>query len=184
LTIGTCVLLAVIALADGAIDWGIAHGVGVAYTTSAGDCSGVCLFSSGYRIFRADHRPGPARGWEMIRYPWRTKVFNPQWHANGLLGFGSEAWSYDGDYEWPFPPPGTPIMHVAAFWVPHWSVQCLAWSPVLIAGFLGYRRRVRRRGRRSHGLCVTCGYDLRAHKLGGRCPECGTVIAEAPTARK
>ena len=27
------------------------------------------------------------------------------------------------------------------------------------------------------GLCVKCSYDLRAHKLGERCPECGTVIS-------
>ena len=25
-------------------------------------------------------------------------------------------------------------------------------------------------------LCLTCGYDLRAHKSGDKCPECGTPI--------
>lgn len=27
------------------------------------------------------------------------------------------------------------------------------------------------------GLCPTCRYDLRMHKSGDRCPECGRVIA-------
>jgi hypothetical protein len=30
---------------------------------------------------------------------------------------------------------------------------------------------------RSRHVCVKCGYDLRAHKEGDRCPECGTSVA-------
>ncbi|MCL2639391.1 MAG: hypothetical protein FWD53_00950 [Phycisphaerales bacterium] len=26
--------------------------------------------------------------------------------------------------------------------------------------------------------CIACGYDLRAHKPGDKCPECGTLIPE------
>jgi len=40
----------------------------------------------------------------------------------------------------------------------------------------GYRAELMR-DRRSRGLCVGCGYDLRAS--GGRCPECGRVAAAA-----
>lgn len=32
------------------------------------------------------------------------------------------------------------------------------------------------RRRRTRGLCEACGYDLRAHKPGDRCPECGTPV--------
>ncbi len=31
--------------------------------------------------------------------------------------------------------------------------------------------------------CENCGYDLRAHNLGEKCPECGTLISESPESR-
>ena len=36
----------------------------------------------------------------------------------------------------------------------------------------------RRRRRPPEGLCRRCGYDLRAHRVGQKCPECGTLIQE------
>ncbi len=60
-----------------------------------------------------------------------------------------------------------------AFGVPAWfSMVLLAILPA-IAGFR-WRERGRRRRMRD-GLCVVCGYDLRA--TPERCPECGTVAA-------
>ena len=57
--------------------------------------------------------------------------------------------------------------------VPHWFV--IAGSGVLPA--LWFRRRRRTRYRLRHGLCPSCGYDLRASP--GRCPECGPAVADS-----
>jgi hypothetical protein len=59
--------------------------------------------------------------------------------------------------------------------VPHW---------VAVAGFgalpaCWWVRRRRLAGRRRRGLCDRCGYDLRGHTGGDRCPECGTVFPAA-----
>jgi hypothetical protein len=59
--------------------------------------------------------------------------------------------------------------------IDYWLLLLLSAFP-LIAYF--YLTRGRRRGEnRAHkGLCVTCGYDLRAHAPGSCCPECGMPI--------
>jgi hypothetical protein len=59
--------------------------------------------------------------------------------------------------------------------VPAWAMALLlAVLPLVEAlRLIGTRRRAR------IGLCPGCGYDLRAHAAGGRCPECGTAIARS-----
>ncbi|MCH8964385.1 MAG: hypothetical protein IIB58_05455 [Planctomycetes bacterium] len=51
---------------------------------------------------------------------------------------------------------------------PHWLFVLVFSIPLFVAGKRVYRRRKRKK----LGLCVKCGYDLRASK--DRCPECGT----------
>jgi hypothetical protein len=73
--------------------------------------------------------------------------------------------------------------------VPQWVsdgvngvLQIPYWMPVAVFAALPvsrYWRKARRQRRQELGLCVSCGYDLRA--TAGRCPECGGV-ATAPTA--
>jgi hypothetical protein len=39
------------------------------------------------------------------------------------------------------------------------------------------RRREQKHKLEMIGKCPTCSYDLRAHRPGDKCPECGAVIA-------
>jgi hypothetical protein len=93
---------------------------------------------------------------------------------------------------------GTRIFYRAAivFWVVLFLVQIkLAMSPfsrmplwVLALPFIGMlaptialqkdARQRKRIMREEHGLCIKCGYDLRARR--DQCPECGTVPAQNP----
>jgi predicted Zn-ribbon and HTH transcriptional regulator len=50
--------------------------------------------------------------------------------------------------------------------------------PEVVAAKFSYRRVARERF--SRGQCRRCGYDLAAHKVGERCPECGQDIMSKP----
>ncbi|HSI37062.1 MAG TPA: hypothetical protein VK986_25975 [Tepidisphaeraceae bacterium] len=61
------------------------------------------------------------------------------------------------------------------------------WVVVVLAAVLPtvlvvrWQRRLRQA---CFGMCLTCGYDLRGHAPGARCPECGTGgPVEAPAVR-
>jgi hypothetical protein len=62
--------------------------------------------------------------------------------------------------------------------IPSWFLTLLFGA---LPGAIAFRwiRGVRRRG---EGFCPVCGYDLRAS--AGRCPECGTAISPAASARQ
>jgi hypothetical protein len=60
-----------------------------------------------------------------------------------------------------------PVAFLGAIAIPHWFLVLVAAIPPGVR-VLHHRRRHRRR---RAGLCVACGYDLRA--TAQRCPECG-----------
>lgn len=95
---------------------------------------------------------------------WRPDISHP-WRALGLY--------VEHDRR---PPPVMRDYWYVSF--PHWlAVAVLAPFPLL---HLAAARRDRlRRHRLDHGLCLRCGYDLRANT--GRCPECGTDAGATPT---
>ncbi len=58
------------------------------------------------------------------------------------------------------------------------------WIPALLSVFalyVSYLPMYRRRKRKKLGLCLKCGYDLRASKE--RCPECGKEFGSTNAAR-
>lgn len=64
----------------------------------------------------------------------------------------------------------------------HWLKKWNIWSSLIGFGIAVWMvgRRTRSwwitKQRRKSGLCAVCGYNLLAHTLGERCPECGTNI--------
>ena len=65
-----------------------------------------------------------------------------------------------------------------SFYVPPWRLLAIPYGAVLALALIHPAARWmawgRRKGRRRRGLCVQCGYDLRAS--GARCPECGRAV--------
>ena len=85
--------------------------------------------------------------------------------GGGWMGFG---WRFEAQVH-----PTRMERYTRIVAVPYWFVVVV--SGVLPAVWL--RRGGRRRHRVRHGLCVNCGYDLRAS--GERCPECGRAKGES-----
>jgi hypothetical protein len=65
--------------------------------------------------------------------------------------------------------------------VPYWFVLAVLFMPCGL--WLVHARASRTRARRARSnQCLQCGYDLRAHGEGERCPECGGAPGGEPAA--
>ena len=73
-------------------------------------------------------------------------------------------------------PWGLAEVQYSVFVVPYWAILPF----LLILPLLWTRGVLRQWRRRRKGLCLTCGYDLRASE--GTCPECGSAIPTRPAA--
>lgn len=114
---------------------------------------------------------GKGQSWDVGASGGNSGVWEPRLK---ILGVGCGTYRMDGQ-QWC----QTPVRGVTMIWsslgAPYWMwVLLTATLPVIYFGsaFLKARRlKIRRRD----GLCLNCGYDLRASKE--RCPECGTPVA-------
>jgi hypothetical protein len=57
----------------------------------------------------------------------------------------------------------------------YWVPACLLAMPLILTFLVRRRHKVMLRHRKSKGLCLACGYDLRGNS-SERCPECGVEI--------
>jgi hypothetical protein len=101
----------------------------------------------------------PPEPWKYLQ--WDT-YSSPRFNSMYVMGF-----------KWVHDPAARP------YYVMDLAVPC-AYLVVLFALLPAWVVWTRRR-RPPPGHCRKCGYDLRAHRAGERCPECGTVIAPGQT---
>jgi hypothetical protein len=66
--------------------------------------------------------------------------------------------------------------------IPLWPLMLVVLLPVWIALAAAATGQLRRRVRRSNGLCESCGYDLRGSPTSSACPECGCANSVGPVA--
>jgi len=122
-----------------------------------------------------------------------ARQFDLAWSDRGYYGFGwmsdinklhvHNGFPSDNQLAWDLLPPTPPappiyvsVSHVLMF--PAWSLTALTVLPLFL--LIPRTRRFFRRRRDLHaGVCITGSYDLRAHRIGDKCPECGTPVISA-----
>ena len=168
ITVATVILLFV--------SWGTLRVVGLDWTVQPRAGYGVDVSSSRGRFrFGLDvYRDTPPMPW-----PGRLLVIHEANRAE-LRYYGSK---YSFLPDWPFLKErlGFDVVrrvgvHTDNYYLtlPHWFVMilCMPFPAIWV------RRRMRRRHRLRHALCLKCGYDLRATPAGGKCQECGMTVPD------
>ena len=100
----------------------------------------------------------------------------PHWTLGGEFQWSGLGFAYyaSADIQGPIRGMYAPLIPFVTVVVPIWPIALIFG----IAPSTWFRRASIRRHRVTHGLCLTCGYDLRA--TPERCPECGTVTGGLP----
>jgi hypothetical protein len=179
-----CTLLALVATTLWIADLHVHHGLVIRYMTENGRlhrddqiviASSSGGFSAAYREFldrepKNDNRNPTgqpyltwSRGHGGPRYPtWRDPIFD-------VWGFCVTVYSQPEVPDFDFR-----TAHLWAVTVPAWSpIPFLLIVPALFARQYANRRRL------ATGHCAHCGFDLRAHAPGDKCPECSTLIPDS-----
>jgi hypothetical protein len=111
-------------------------------------------------------------------YPSQDDAFDTTPTLLRRMGFGVGIHSQEQDSE--------KATHIPlALALPYWFL-CLLAAPLPLAWTIRFRRRQRIARRSALGLCIACGYDLRATPDAGGgtlpiCPECGATATQAKT---
>jgi len=132
--------------------------------------------AAGYVCFSPwRHRVEPVNWFSFEAPVTRHRMFDFVWGGDRPQWPGFSGRDYWGIQFRHFTEPYTPpqVYEGWAITLPYWLITP---SLVLLPAFAASRLAKRRR-RSLHGLCVVCGYDLRASP--GRCPECGMVVGTA-----
>jgi len=121
-----------------------------------------------------DHDPGrdgPAFDPPLTTFQHSTSS-DPPYFPGGRRDLGAWDFVYDPGND----TPGDRFQDIIRILeIPAWSVAAvlLALPTWMLVHYLRHRQY-------PPGSCLKCGYDLRAHHTGDKCPECGTII-EVPS---
>ena len=103
---------------------------------------------------------------------WRMLLPAP--HDTSTWFFVSAGWRFYEKNPWAYPRVGDYTFYLGELPIPFWAI--MVGSMLLPARWAVVRLHAHhlRTKRANAGLCVACGYDLRA--TPDRCPECGTPV--------
>ena len=124
--------------------------------------------------------PARGEGWRLAVTPKEVEDVESLRRYAELSGpeLGGSPWEFAGIGRY-----DTSAVGGGTYWlIPFAHLVGLCGLPAALRVGLAARRHFRRRARYRRGLCLDCGYDLRA--TPDRCPECGKVAGGVPAAGK